>query len=183
MMKTCLRGLVFTLAMSGSSTCRASNEPCDTIKTPRGVSELLEQSFLHWRIEKTSDLEPSNREAWIKKYPGSCPGFVAGHFQRKDSIAYAFLLLSADETKKGYRLVVILESPKDRWRPVVLEKGDQSTPNSAVIGLAQPGEYHEAEGSKKIRLETEAIFSEDMGVGVMIYYWSVNRFRSIVISD
>jgi len=182
-MKTCLRGLVFALAMSGSSTCHASNEPCETIKIPRGVSVLLEQSFLHWRIEKTSDLEPSNREAWINKYPGSCPGFVAGHFQRTDSIAYAFLLLPADEAKKGYRLVVILESAKGRWRSIVLEKGDQNTPNSAVIGLAQPGEYHEAEGSKKIRTETEAIFSEDVGVGVMIYYWRVDRFRSLVISD
>jgi hypothetical protein len=183
-MKVCLRALAFLLAVgSGSIALCAANEPCENIEIPRAVSVMLQQSYPHWRVEKTSDLEPTNQEAWLKKYPGSCPGFVAGHFRGPDSTGYAFLLLPSDETKKGYRVVVLLESAKDRWRTILLEKGDENTPNSATIGIARAGEYREAEGSKKIHIGTEAIFSEDMGAGVIIYYWHVDRFRSIVISD
>ena len=93
------------------------------------------------------------------------------------------MLLPVDQTKKGYRLVVLLETQKNHWRSLVLERSDQNTPTTAVISLAAPGNYKEAEGSKKIVTKTEGIFSEDMGRGVMIYYWNVERFRSIVTSD
>jgi hypothetical protein len=76
-----------------------------------------------------------------------------------------------------------MESAKDHWRSIVLERGDQHTPETAVIGLAPAGDYREAEGNKKIHMQNEGIFSEDMGVGVMIYYWRIDRFRNLVISD
>lgn len=76
-----------------------------------------------------------------------------------------------------------METTKDHWRWVVLEKNDQHTPETTVISLAPSGSYQEAEGSKKIQTKTEGIFSEDIGVGVMIYYWHVDRFLNLVISD
>jgi hypothetical protein len=181
--KIWLQALFLVLAMGERSSVSRASDECETVNIPPEVSVVLERSFSRWRIEKTSDLEPSNRETWTKKYPGLCPGFVAGHFQRLDSVAYAFLLLPADKTMKGYRVVAILESAKGRWHPIVIEKSDQTTPTSAVIGLAKPGEYREAEGSQKVFIQTDAIFSEDIGVGVLIYYWRGDRFRSLVISD
>jgi len=178
-----LRGLALMLAVFGvSSACRAA-DGCESTKMPREISAILQTSFRHWRVEQTSDLNLSSREAWTKKYPGACAGFVVGHFRRTDSVEYALLLLPADETVRGYRVVVVLESAKGRWHPIVLEKGDQNTPATAVIGLAEPGEYREAEGNKKIHTQTDAIFSEDIGVGVLIYYWQRDRFQSLVISD
>jgi hypothetical protein len=127
--KSCPLVLAFVLADLWSATvARTSNEPCDGIKIPPVVLVMLEKSFPHWRIEKISDPDPSNQEAWIKKYPTACPGFVAGHFQKSRSVGYAFLLLPADQTKRGYRLVVFLETTKDHWRSIVLEKNDQHTP-------------------------------------------------------
>jgi hypothetical protein len=159
-------------------------DPCESIPVPSAISTLLQKGFPGWRIEKLSDLvDASDRDAWTKKYPTACPGFVEGHFQNLDSVGYAFLLLPADQTKKGYRLAVFLETPKNGWRSLVLERNDQYTPNTAVIGLAPSGDYREAEGSKKIVTITEGIFSEDVGRGVMIYYWRAERFRSLVISD
>lgn len=175
----CLSGLCGTLCIG-----QAKAGPCENLQIPPRVSTVLEKSFPNWRIEKLSDLDPSNQEAWTKKYPDACPGFITGHFQKKDSVGYAFLLLPTQQAQKGYRVVVVVQSAaRDRWRSIVLEKGDQQTPSSAAIGLAQPGEYREAEGSRKVHLQVDGIFSEDMGVGVMIYYWHVDRFRNLVISD
>lgn len=179
-----LRWLLFLIFINGAcNKCYASADPCESISAPTPVSTLLGKSYQGWRIENLSDLDSANQAAWTKKYPGACPGFVKGHFQKPGSVGYAFLLLPAEQTKKGYRLVVFLETARDHWRSIVLEKNDEHTPETTVIGLAAPGDYQEAQGSKKIHIETDAIFSEDMGVGVMIYYWRVDRFRSLVITD
>jgi len=175
--------LVFLLPIGGqASNCRAANDPCNGLKVPPGVSILLEKSFPHWRIEKLSDLHPDYQEMWAKAFPSGCPGFVAGHLQKTDSIAYAFLLVPADQTKKGYRLVVLSETMKDSWHSLVLEKDDQYTPTSAVIRLAPPGDYKEADGSKKVRTQTDGIVSERFEAGALIYYWNGTRFRSIATS-
>src|SRR5437870_3505578 len=106
----------FLLAIGvGPTVCRASDEPCNNIKLPSAVSTLLEKSFPHWRVEKLSDLDLSYQELWTKKYSKDCPGFVAGHLQKADSMAYAVLLVPADQTKKGYRLVVFCEVAKNGW--------------------------------------------------------------------
>jgi hypothetical protein len=183
-MKKSALGVAFLLLIAGLfNECRASIGPCESIAVPPLISTILQKSFPDWRVEKLSDLDSSDQEAWTKKYPTACPGFVAGHVQKQSSVGYAFLLLPSDQTRKGYRLVVFIETTKGHWRSIVLERNDQHTPETAVIGLSQPGDYQEAEGSKKIHTETEGIFGEDLGVGVMIYYWHVDRFRSLVISD
>ncbi len=95
-MKSHPLALVFLFVTAGqASVCRAANDPCDGLKAPPKVSALLERSFQHWRVEKISDLDPEYQELWTKNYPTGCPGFVAGHFQKPDSIAYAFLLVPA----------------------------------------------------------------------------------------
>jgi len=183
-MKKSLLGLAFLLLIAGTSDeCRASTDPRESIAVPPLISTILQKSFPNWRVEKLSDLDSSEQEAWTTKYPTACPSFVAGHFQKPSSVGYAFLLLPSDQAKKGYRLVAFIETMKDHWRSIVLERNDQHSPETPVIGLTQPGDYQGAEGSKKIHTETEGIFSEDMGVGVMIYYWHVDRFRNLVISD
>jgi hypothetical protein len=163
-------------------SCRASDDPCDGIKPPEGLSTRLKESFPHWRIEKTSDLEASYQELWTKKFPTACPGFVAGHLLKPDAVAYAFLLVPSDQTKKGYRLVVFSEPTTGSWHPIVLEKDDQYTPTSAVISLVPPGEYQEADGTKKIHIRTDGIASERIEAGVLVYYWNGTRFRSISTS-
>lgn len=182
-MKRWLLVLASLLAIfSCVSVCRASSEPCDSVKIPQAISTLLERSFQHWRIEKSSDLDPSYQELWTKKYAADCPGFVAGHFQKPDSIAYAVLLVPAEQTKKGYRLIVFIETTKDVWRPIILEKDDQYTPTSAVIRLAPPGNYEEADSNKKVHTSTDGIVSERIEAGVLVYYWNGTRFRSISTS-
>jgi hypothetical protein len=182
--KNCRLAVAFLLVtVSQASVCRASNEPCDSAKIPPPISALLEKSFPHWRVEKPSDLDPSYQELWTKKYVADCPGFVAGHFQKRDSIAYAVLLVPADQSRKGYRLVVFTETAtRDVWRPIVLEKDDQYTPTSAVIRLAPPGDYEEADSNKKVHTLTDGIVSERIEAGVLVYYWGRTRFRSIATS-
>lgn len=165
-----------------AAVCRASNEPCDSVKIPPAVSALMEKSFPHWRVEKPSDLDTSYQELWTKKYAADCPGFVVGHFLKPDSVAYAVLLVPADQSKKGYRLVVFTEMAGHVWRPIILEKDDQYTPTSVVIRLAPPGDYEEADSNKKVHTVTDGIVSERIEVGVLVYYWNGNRFRSISTS-
>jgi len=161
--------------------CRAS-DPCDGIKPPESLWTRLEQSFPHWRIERSSDLEASYQELWTKKFPTACPGFVEGNFLKPDVTAYAVLLIPSDQTKKGYRLVVFSESAPGTWRSTILEKDNQYTPASAVIRLAPPGEYQEADGTKRVHTRTDGIVSERIESGVLVYYWSGTRFRSIATS-
>ncbi len=182
-MKNCFVVLALLLAIGGqASICRAANDPCGSFKLSPEASALLEKSFPHWRAEKISDLAPEYQELWTKNFPAACPGLVAGHFEKADSIAYALLLVPADLTKKGYRLVVLLETTKDNWRPIVLEKDNQYTPTSAVIRLAPPGDYEEADRNKKVNTRTDGIVSERFEAGALVYYWSGTRFRSIATS-
>jgi hypothetical protein len=150
-MKNCLLVLAIVLATGGQATvCRASTDPCDSLTVPPAISTALEKFFPHWRVEKVSDLHADYQELWTKNYTTNCPGFVVGHLQSPDSKAYAFLLVPADQTKKGCRLVVFSETTKNSWRPIVLEKDDQYTPTSAVIRLAPPGDYEEGDSNKKV---------------------------------
>src|SRR6266404_3883623 len=182
-MKHCVLTVGFLLAIGVQpAVCRASDEPCKNIKLPPVVSMLLEKSFPQWRVEKLSDLDPSYQELWTKKYSEDCPGFVAGHLQKADSIAYAVLLVPADQTKKGYRLVVLSKVAKNGWRSIVLEKDDQYTPTSAVIRLAPPGDYEEADSNKKVHTRTDGIVSERIEAGALVYYWNGARFRNIATS-
>jgi len=174
--------LLLTACLVQVAPCRAANDPCGSLKIPPGVSGSLEKSFPQWRVEKISDLHPEYQEVWAKAFPSACPGFVAGHLQKTDSIAYAFLLVPTDQTRNGYRLVVLSETMKDSWHSIVLEKDDQYTPTSAVISLAPPGDYKEADGSKKVHTQTDGIVSERFEVGALVYYWSGTRFRSIATS-
>ena len=164
------------------TVCFGSDEACTKIKFPPALSVLLEKSFAHWRVEKVSDLDPSYQELWTKKYPEECPGVIAGHLKKPDSIAYAVLLVPADQTKKGYRLVVFSEVAKDSWRAIILEKDDQYTPTSAVIRLAPPGNYEEADSDKKIHTRTDGIVSERIEAGSLMYYWNGARFLNISTS-
>jgi hypothetical protein len=181
--KNCVLALAFLLTLgSQTSVCRSTNEPCDGSKIPPAISAILEKSFPHWRVERIADLDSEYQELWTKKYPNYCPGFVTGHFQKQDSLAYAALLVPADDTKKGYRLVVFSETTKDIWHSTLLEKDDQYTPTSAVIRLAPPGDYEEAENNKKVHTRTDGIVSERIETGVLVYFWNGARFRSITTS-
>ena len=84
--------------------------------------------------------------------------------------------------KKGYRLIAFIETTKNAWRPIILEKDDQYTPTSAVIRLAPPGTYEGADSDKKVHTSTDGIVSERIEAGVLVYYWSGTRFRSISTS-
>jgi hypothetical protein len=185
-LRTTVRWLLVPAFMAGiclhSPACRASNDPCDGITPPESLSARLKESFPHWRIERTSDLETSYQDLWAKKFPTACPGFVAGHLLKPDTIAYALLLVPSDQTKKGYRLVVFSESTTGTWHPAVLEKDDQYTPTSAVIRVVPPGEYREADGVKKIHTRTDGIVSERIEAGILVYYWNGARFRSVATS-
>jgi hypothetical protein len=156
--------------------------PCDGVKIPQAISALLEKSFPHWRVEKPSDSDASYQEIWTKKFPADYPGFVAGYFQKPDSMAYAVLLVPADQTKKGYRLVVFAEAAKGSWHPFLLDKDDRYTPTSVVIRRAPPGDYEEADSNKKVHSRTDGIVNEQIEVGDLVYYWTGTRFRSIATS-
>jgi hypothetical protein len=162
---------------------RLPNDPCDHVSIPDKLSVELERSFSDWRMVIPSDLDPASHDLWAKNYAAGCPGFVAGHFLRPDSLAYAFLLVPKDSTAKGYRLVTFSETPDGVWRPIILEKKDQYTPTSLVIRLAPPGNYKQAGGSKSVQTHTDGIISQSLGVGILVYYWNGSRFSSIITSN
>jgi hypothetical protein len=93
-MRKRLLALAVLFGMCGLTTiCHAATEPCDSMKVPPAVSALLEKSFPHWRVEKPSDLDPFYQQVWTKNFSATCPGFVSGHLQEPDAMAYAFLLV------------------------------------------------------------------------------------------
>jgi len=178
---------VMMLLVSGWSSAAENNvtlpsiTSCNTNVIPDSISNLMKSSFVGWRIKNERDFDDFHRAAWIKAKPGLCPGIAKGHFINSLTNDYALLLVSSDQKKQSYKVVVF--SPKgEKINSYIVESGRNFMERVAVSAIS-PGAYFGVENSPTVELKTDGIMVEELEVGSMIYYWSNGSFKNIITSE
>jgi hypothetical protein len=79
---------------------------CQVDGIPKDIRGTLERRFYGWKVQESTNLVPKARQKWAAVSPLACPGIATGHFEDSRSVSYALLLVPADNSDNGYKLVV-----------------------------------------------------------------------------
>lgn len=84
---------------------------CQVDTIPKDIRATLERRFYGWKVQESTNLLPKTRQRWSSIAPLTCPGIASGHFEDSRSVSYALLLVPADHSANGYKLVVFTPPP------------------------------------------------------------------------
>lgn len=161
---------------------------CDTAAVPVQIREMLRNKFGSWRPKQLSDLAADDQKTWLQSPSGkSCPGIATGHFESATELSYAFLLLRKSGLTHGYQIVIFSKQGRKgddgAYTSNLLERSDTEPDSSLVISKADPGKFSDLESEKSVRTNLDSVIVEWLEKGAVLYYWSADRYRRIVISD
>jgi hypothetical protein len=185
-----IAAFVFLLALTAVSSATAqAADPCDISFLPSEIQVKLEKNYPDWQPEKLENLDTEDRPYWTEAHPNDCPGVAVGHFESKDELSYALLLVSKPDRKRpGLRIIVYSRSAPSapyigrliiKWDTGVLLSQD----SDQVIATVPAGHYEEAIGPKKIDTTLDGILYESMGKGAILYHWKNGRYHELVTSE
>ena len=151
---------------------------------PLPLRRLLPKRFPGWRITALSDLLPGDRGLWLKSpdRSGELPGIAVGHFERRDRLSYAVLLLTQRRGKTYNALVLGSQTGRGKWRLRLLSKPDVVA-NPTVVWRMPPGRYSNWDDTKKVRIVLDGIVNEQIEASAVMYYRYRGRWRQIWLSD
>jgi hypothetical protein len=180
--------ITFLMVAAVSAVPAKAVDPCDTSVLPQEVRTKLEKNFADWQPERLENLYEDDRSFWTKAHPNDCPGIAIGHFESKDELSYALLLVSKPNRKRpGLRILVFSRSGLSAsYVTHLISKWDIGTfykGSNQVIATARPGHYEEAMGPKKVQIDLDGISYEVMEKGAILYYWKNGRFHELATSD
>jgi len=182
-----LRFILFAVSIVAAASCsqaQTSSQTCGDSALPDGVRSILASEYGNWRVEALADLADDYRTAWTKKHAGACPGIAPGHFENKNELSYALLLIPREKGKAGYRFVVFSrKSDKDNFHPTMLESDDKYAAASCTIHHVDPGPKFDEEKFAAYKLKSEGIYLEFFEASGWIYFWKHGRYEHIVESD
>jgi hypothetical protein len=148
---------------------------------PPQVKKAVTAKLKSWKIVSVTDLMADDQEIWADSYDEKCPGISAGHFGPGQSQAYAVTLI---RSRSGalYQTLVLVSEKNQRYQVTTLARSEKTTrPN--VVRRLPPGSYSSAEGETQIEAAFDVVAYEQIEAGTIIYYWSGNKYRSLVIAE
>jgi hypothetical protein len=170
--------------VAACASAQSAGQACQVSALPEGVQSILVSEYPTWRIETLADLDADYQKAWTAKRPTECPGIAAGHFESKDDLSYALLLIPREKGRSGYRfLVVSRKSGKGAFSSTVLDQNDKETSGNPAIFHVDPGMAFNEEKFAAFKLKSEGIYFEFFEASGFIYYWKHGRYQRIVESD
>jgi hypothetical protein len=152
-------------------------EPCGDGLLPSEVRKLFNERFPAWHIVMLADLGADDRKTWESLGGERCPGIAIGHFRDWKNLSYAVLLNWRNGGVLYERLAVADELSPGRYRVRELAPSAVVT-KPGVIHQEPPGEY-KGRNNERIRVRTEVIAHEALGVTATVYYWADGRYRSL----
>ena len=178
-----LAGAVLALIAAVSAWAQAS-DPCAETKLPSPVNDLIRAKFSGWRPEQPSDLASDDRQLWSKAHLNDCPGITVGHFESPDRLTYVVFLVRPSGPTDGYRLLVFDKMPKGNAYVVkLMEQANGPTYGGVVIETAPPGHYSDYEHARiSVTTKLEGFYLEFIEKGLLLYYWSGRRYRTVRVS-
>jgi hypothetical protein len=152
--------------------------PCDDLPAEVGVYLKADAG---WSVTRPEDLADGDPQLWSQSHPGACPGFAPVDLDGRPQPSYALALL-----KRGpdgvLKKLVVLKREDERLRVVQLvEPYRGSFP--PVVWRAPPGEAVSWDGAKKVTPAHDALVYEHLEAEAVLFYWSGDRFRSLLTSD
>jgi len=158
---------------------------CNEAAIPTTVKKLLDDKFPQWRPKQLSDIDEDDQKFWLEGPNGkACPGIAVGHFEKADSLSYAFLLVPKSDPTGGHKIVVFSKrAKKSIYSWTLIDHADGQTFSGLVISKAEPAKYKDWEGVKSIQIKTDALYVEWIEKGAQLYYWSAGRYHKLQVSD
>jgi hypothetical protein len=173
------------LALISTRSARAQNsDPCAESNLPSPVVELIRTKFSGWRPKQIPDLDPDNRQLWLKPHRNDCPGIAVGHFQSPDRLSYAVFLVPQSDPSGDYKLLVFNKGPSgDAYVWKVLGQARATTYSGTVIEIAPPGHYEDYEDARiSVTTTLDGFYLELIEKGAILYYWSAGRYKTVRVS-
>src|SRR5579859_723167 len=159
--------------------------PCNGEKLPAPVNELLKSKFGNWRPKQLSDMEADDQQLWLTGPNNKeCPGIAIGHFENAENLSYVLLLVPKSNSSGGHRIVVFSKDlTKDLYASKLLDHAEGQSYSGLVISKVGPDKYKDWEAAKSINLKLDGLLVEWLEKGALLYYWSVDRFKKLQVSD
>jgi hypothetical protein len=183
-------GSLLTCAITLCSAVNAQQKPCDGSDLPAPIQALLKDKFPSLRPKQLSDMSDDDQQLWkkVKGKSSDCPGIATGHFEIKDQLAYAILLVSKQEPNAGYKLVVFTKDANgDSYSAKLLNQVEGSVEqidsSGLVISRAPPGKYSDALNSKSIQLNLDGILLEWTQGSADLFYFSGGKYLKLSVSE
>jgi hypothetical protein len=178
---------VVLLTMAFCVPSRAA-DPCDASALPQEIQTKLDKNYPDWQPEKLENLDDEDRKLWTNAHPNDCPGIAIGHFESKNELSYALLLVSKpDRRRQGFRVVAFTRSgPSATYIPHLVTKWNDGLyyyNSDEVIATVPPGRYAEAMGPKNVQTDLDSILCETLEKGAAVYYWKNGHYHELITSE
>jgi hypothetical protein len=148
---------------------------------PPQAQKAVAAKLKHWKVVTTADLPADDREIWEDDYTEQCPGITAGQFAPKQSQAFAVTLIRSMHGALYQTLVLVAE--KDQRYQVTTLSRSQKVARPSIVRRLPGGSYSSAHGQTQIDAAFDVIGYEAIQAGTIIYYWSNNKYKDLIISE
>ena len=174
----CLLLLGGTLLRAQTATPAFSS--CEN-ELPPAVKRAVTGKLKGWKILTVADLTHDDQEIFADSYEDKCPSIATGQFGPGPSPAYAVTLVRSRSGAIYQTLVLAVE--KNRRYLVTTLSPQQRVAAPRIVRRLPAGSYSSPQGETQIDAQFDVIALEQIEAGTVIYYWSKDKYRSLVISD
>jgi hypothetical protein len=176
---TCCLLLLGGPLVSGQPAGRPSSS-CEN-ELPSGIEKAVLAKLKGWKIVTLGELSQDDQEIFADSYEEKCPGIATGQFAPGQSPAYAITLVRSRSGALYQTLVLAAE--KNRRYQVTTLSPQQRVAAPSIVRKLPAGSYSSQRGEIQIAAAYDVIAYERIQAGTVIYFWSNNKYRSLVISE
>jgi hypothetical protein len=178
----------FTLTCAPFPVAEAQENTCGVAELPAPIQGLLKNNFPAMRPKQLSDMGADDQKIWRKAHERDCPGIAVGHFENKDQLAYAIMLVAKSEPTAGYKVGIFSKAASgDSYAWILLNQVEGHAGQVDSSGLAifkvPPGKYSDSLGSKTIHTMLDGVGLEWMKGGADLFYWAGGKYQKLNISE
>src|SRR5947209_10238715 len=168
---------IVILALAPVSYGQTKNA-CRAASLPPAAAAVLDEKYPDWRIKNVTDLVADDQVLWAKAHPKDCPGISSGHFEESDRVTYAVLMVPKAKTRRGYKIIVLKESPSGgSYAAKLLDQANGEYSDSGlVISKATPGKYSDFYGSTEVHVKLDSILVEWIEKASVLYYCTNGKY-------
>jgi hypothetical protein len=148
---------------------------------PAQAKKAVTSKLKHWKVLTVADLPADDQEVWQDSYEEKCPGIAVGQFAPGQAQAYAVTLI---RRRNGgmYQTLALLTEKKGPYQVTTLARA-QKVARPSIVRRLPAGNYSSAKGETQIESIFDVIAYEAIEAGTVIYYWSKEKYRSLIVAE
>jgi hypothetical protein len=163
----------------------APENVCSDANLPAPIQELLKKDFPSMRPRVLSDLGADDQKIWQTSHAKECPGIAVGHFESKDSLAFAVLLVAKSAPAGGYKFMVFTKGTSgDTYSWKLLNQIDGNIDSTGLtISKVPPGKFSNFQKTKSITTNLDNILLQWLDAGADLFYWSGGKYLRLNVIE